>query len=102
MAKCRNIIETAKAQCDDAVDDTVKTDKDVQKQEEPVSQAQVDSVQDNLNILEDMEKVHLPKVKETIDGLNNFNLKSLKNQLNEENKKSQGKIAEIKKTFEDL
>ena len=44
----------------------------------------------------------MPKVRKNIDGLENFVLKSLKNQLNDDNKKSQVLISKMKKSYEEL
>jgi hypothetical protein len=44
----------------------------------------------------------MPKVIKSIDGLENFVLKSLKNQLNDDNKKSQVLISKMKKSYEEL
>jgi len=89
LNKCKAILDTCKAQADDADQDTDKIVKKVDNQEDPVSQAQCDAVKNNLDILEKIKVEDLPKVQNTIDALDNFNIKSIKNQLNEENKKSQ-------------
>lgn len=44
----------------------------------------------------------MPRIKKSIDQLQGFSLKSLKNQLNEDNKKSQAQISKMKKNYEDL
>jgi 3-methyladenine DNA glycosylase AlkC len=49
-----------------------------------------------------VEDVEMPKTIKSIDDLETYVLKSLKNQLNDDNKKSQQFISKIKKNFEDL
>jgi 3-methyladenine DNA glycosylase AlkC len=49
-----------------------------------------------------IEEVEMPKIIKSIDDLETYVLKSLKNQLNDDNKKSQQFISKIKKNFEDL
>lgn len=44
----------------------------------------------------------IPRIKKNIDMLEGFSVKSLKNQLNDDNKKNQGMISTMKKSFEDL
>ena len=43
----------------------------------------------------------MPRVTQTIDGLEQYMLKSMKNQLNDDNKRSQNSITKVKKTYED-
>jgi len=44
----------------------------------------------------------VPKAKKTIDQLENYVIKSLKNQLNDDNKKSQQLISKVKKNYDEL
>ena len=44
----------------------------------------------------------VPRIRKNIDMLEGFSVKSLKNQLNEDNKRSQAMISTMKKNFEDL
>ena len=44
----------------------------------------------------------VPRLIEAIDALEGFSLKSLKNNLNEDNRKSQAQISKMKKNYEDL
>ena len=46
--------------------------------------------------------VDMPRVSQTIDGLEQYMLKSLKNQLNDDNKRSQSSITKAKKHYEDF
>ena len=44
----------------------------------------------------------MPRVTQTVDGLEQYMLKSMKNQLNDDNKRSQNSITKVKKTYEDF
>jgi uncharacterized protein YpuA (DUF1002 family) len=46
--------------------------------------------------------LEIPRAKKDIDQLEAYTIKSLKNKLNDDNKKSQNSIADMKKRFEDL
>ena len=55
-----------------------------------------------LKQLTKLNDAEIPKVRKNIDSLDSFVMKSLKNQLNDGNKKSQAFISRIKKSYEDL
>ena len=44
----------------------------------------------------------MPKTIKNIDNLESFVMKSLKNQLNDDNKKSQGLISKVKHNYDEL
>lgn len=44
----------------------------------------------------------MPRIRKNIDQLEAFSLKALKNQLNDDNKRSQNQISKMKKNYEDL
>ena len=44
----------------------------------------------------------IPRIKKNIDSLEAFTVKALRNKLNEDNKKSQGLITQMKKNYDDL
>ena len=46
--------------------------------------------------------MEVPKTVSNIDNLENFVIKSLKNQLNNDNKKSQTLISKVKKNYDEL
>lgn len=52
--------------------------------------------------LQKQDEVDLPRLRKNLDQLEGFSLKALKNQMHEDNKKSQQQISNIKKMFEDL
>lgn len=56
----------------------------------------------NLKALEKQLTVDLPRIKKNIDLLEAFAIKALKNKLNEDNKKSQNQISQMKRNYEDL
>lgn len=55
-----------------------------------------------MKVLQKQDDTDMPRIKENIDKLEGFCIKSLKNQLNEDNKKSQNLISKMKKNYEDL
>lgn len=56
----------------------------------------------NLKALEKQLQVDIPRIKKNIDMLEAFAIKALKNKLNEDNKKSQNQISQMKRNYEDL
>lgn len=62
----------------------------------------LDQLNQNLADLEKQHNVDIPKIVKNIDQLENFSMKALKNKLNDDNKKSQGQIAVMKKNYDDL
>jgi len=49
-----------------------------------------------------MDTIDIPRIKRNIDNLEGFSLKSLKNKINDDNKRSQVQISKMKKNYEDL
>ena len=68
----------------------------------PISQEDLQQLRENLKILQKQEEVDLPKVKKAVDGLEQFVMRSLKNQLNDDNKRSQTQISKVKKNYEEF
>ncbi len=56
----------------------------------------------NLKSLEKQQNVDLPRIKVNIDMLEAFAVKAMKNRLNDDNRKSQAQISQMKKNYEDL
>ena len=56
----------------------------------------------NLKSLEKLADIDIPRIKKNIDLLEHFTIKTLKNKLNEDNKRSQTKISKMKRNYEDL
>jgi hypothetical protein len=56
----------------------------------------------HLKILESQQVLEIPRVKKDIEHLEAYTIKSLKSKLNDDNKKSQNQISDMKKRFEDL
>ena len=66
---------------------------------------QLDDVQQlrqHFKSLEKLQGTDVPRIRRNIDQLEAFSLKALKNQLNDDNKKSQNQISKMKKNYEDL
>ena len=67
-----------------------------------LKQDEIKQLQQCLKAFVKIHGVEVPKVTKNIDDLESYVIKSLKNQLNDDNKKSQTLIAKIKKSYEDL
>jgi len=67
-----------------------------------ISSKDLKALKANLRALQKQDQVDVPRIKANIDALEGFSIKSLKNQLNDDNKKSQSQISAMKKSFEDL
>lgn len=68
----------------------------------PISQDELQKLRDNLKHLQKQEDVEIPKVKKAVEGLEQFVTRSLKNHLNEDNKRSQTQISKVKKSYEEF
>lgn len=62
----------------------------------------LDVAKQSLKTVERIESTDLLKILQLIDKLEQHLIKSLKGQLTEDNKKSQGLIGKMKKNYEDL
>lgn len=62
----------------------------------------VQELRQHFKSLEKLQVTDVPRIKKCIDQLEAFSLKALKNQLNDDNKKSQNQISKMKKNYEDL
>lgn len=62
----------------------------------------INALQRNFKTLETQSLLEIPRIKKNIDQLEAYTIKSLKNKLNDDNKKSQTQISAMKKRFEDL
>jgi len=58
-----------------------------------VSVNELQQLRENLKALQKIDSVDNPRIKRNIDMLEGFSVKSLKNQLNDDNKKSQAMIS---------
>lgn len=97
-------IYTLQAQKDQTLEDSTKIDVDMKARNKglTISPEDLHSLKQNLKALEKQLTVDLPRIKRNIDALEAFAGKALKNKLNEDNKKSQGKISQMKRNYEDL
>jgi len=62
----------------------------------------VQALRQHFKALEKLQGTDVPRIRRNIDQLEAFSLKALKNQLNDDNKKSQNQISKMKKNYEDL
>ena len=60
----------------------------------------LEDIKNNFKKVEKLETYEFPKIVKNIEGLEMFMIKSLKNQLNDDNKKSQVLISKMKKNYE--
>lgn len=67
-----------------------------------IQQDDLQQLRAHLKSLEKLSGIDIPRIKRNIDQLEAFSLKALKNQLNDDNKKSQNQISKMKKNYEDL
>ena len=63
---------------------------------------EIDTLRKNLKQFNKLQEQEMPKTIKNIDNLEHFVMKSLKNQLNDDNKKSQGLISKVKKNYDEL
>jgi iron-sulfur cluster repair protein YtfE (RIC family) len=68
----------------------------------PISQDDLQKLRDNLKHLQKQDEVELPKIKKGVDGLEQYVMRSLKNQLNGDNKLSQTNISKVKKNYDEF
>lgn len=78
----------------------IKLSKEVASRK--VTADELEEAKSGVRHLVKFDTTELPRITQLIDGLEQFVLKSLKNQLNEDNKKSQGMISSMKKCYETL
>ena len=67
-----------------------------------VSTEELENAKQGLEHLQKLEQIDTPKLIQNIESLDQFVIKALRNQLNEDNKKSQAKIAVMKKQYDEL
>ena len=83
VTRLRGCVGTGKALTTEILDDAakVKTDK-------TYSLDDLYQLRQSLQTLKDQESVDIPKLQKNLDNLEGFNVKSLRNTLNDDNKKS--------------
>ena len=97
VTRLRGCVGTSKALTTEILDDAAKV-----KMEKTYSLDDLYQLRQSLQTLKDQESVDIPKLRKNLDNLEGFNVKSLRNTLNDDNKKSQNQIFRMKKNFEDL
>jgi len=92
------------AQKDMTLDDSTKLDVELKAKNNGLGILPEDlhSLKMNLKALEKQLSTDIPRIKKNIDLLEAFAIKALKNKLNEDNKKSQAQISQMKRNYEDL
>lgn len=103
-ARCENYIIAMISQKDTTIDEATKIEQQMKQKHKFNNMA----TQDLLNLklylksLECLLTVNLPKIKQVIDSLEGFALKAIVNRLNNDKKKSQTNIADLKQNYENL
>jgi chromosome segregation ATPase len=97
-------LKSLQSQKDETLDASTKIDVDMKAKNKGLTIAPEDlhSLRQNLKALEKQLTVDIPRIKKNIDMLEAFAIKALKNKLNEDNKKSQNQISQMKRNYEDL
>ena len=101
--RCNSAILCQNALKDSLLEDSVQIDNARDDDgDHMIDPLDLDQLNQNLADLEKQHNVDIPKIVKNIDQLENFSMKALKNKLNDDNKKSQGQIAVMKKNYDDL
>jgi len=75
------------------MEDTTHIDNSHLKNNSDITLDQLNQLKKNLKTLDKQDAFDVPRIKRNIDQLEGFSQKSLKNQLNDDNKKSQAMIS---------
>lgn len=67
-----------------------------------LDQEDLDKLRENLKHVQKQDEADLPKIKKSVDGLEQYVMRCLKNQLNGDNKQSQTQISKVKKNYEEF
>lgn len=97
-------ILSMQGQKDATLEESTKIDVSLKSKEKKhvITNDDIHVLRVNLKTLEKQMNVDLPRIKQNIDMLEAFAIKALKNRLNEDNRKSQNQISQMKKNYEDL
>ena len=103
VARYHGALDTIKANKDEVLADSVAiNDKKRDSGDDAIPVSDIQQMKSNLKALEKLLGIEIPRVQRNIDMLDGFSQKSLKNKLNDDNKKSQAMISQMKKNYEDL
>lgn len=104
VARYRASIIASKAQNEQNLDDSLKLCNENKKDmsSNGISLDDLQQLRQNLQSEKKIDTIDIPRIKRNIDNLEGFSLKSLKNKINDDNKKSQVQISKMKKNYEDL
>lgn len=99
ILKCRGHIETLKEQI---LTLTPTEISDFDQLDDSQLAHSLSALESSVKELEKVKEQELEGAKTKVETLKSFMVRSLKNQLNEDNKKSQALIAKVKKNYEEL
>jgi len=94
ISRNKSALEVSRNMADDILEDAQAVRDGTQKGSiRDVSVNELQQLRENLKALQKIDSVDNPRIKRNIDMLEGFSVKSLKNQLNDDNKKSQAMIS---------
>mmetsp|Transcript_21886 Transcript_21886/g.33965 ORF Transcript_21886/g.33965 Transcript_21886/m.33965 type:complete len:500 (-) Transcript_21886:2632-4131(-) len=103
VARYNACIDTLKSNKDSILEDSNQIhSENLKNLNKTIDHDDLQRLRSNLKTLQKQDSVDVPRIKRNIDQLEAFCIKALKNQLNNDNRKSQNKITKMKKNYEDL
>lgn len=102
VSRNKSALDVVKNMAEEISEDASAVRDGNQRGERIISLNDLQQLREDLKALQKIDSVDNPRIKRNIDMLEGFSVKSLKNQLNEDNKRSQAMISQMKKNFEDL
>jgi hypothetical protein len=105
VGRYRASLESVQKQKDTTLEQSVEINGENQKRSlagNNIKPEDLSMLRLNLKSLEKLAEIDIPRIKKNIDLLEMFTIKTLKNKLNEDNKRSQAKISKMKRNYEDL
>lgn len=94
ISRNKAALEVVKNMTHDLIEDAQAVhDENQRGYEKSVSINELQQLKENLKALQKLDSVDNPRIKRNIDMLEGFSVKSLKNQLNDDNKRSQAMIS---------
>ena len=103
VARYHAAIETLQAHKDATLEDSNQiNNENLKNLNKTIDMDDIQKLRQNLKSLQKQDQVDVPRIKRNIDQLEGFCLKALKNQLNDDNRRSQAQISKMKKNYEDL
>ena len=103
VTRYRSALQSVKSNKDHHLSASQQVNNEVMKSRIPdIQLGDVQALRQHFKALEKLQGTDVPRIRRNIDQLEAFSLKALKNQLNDDNKKSQNQISKMKKNYEDL